>query len=104
MARRIYFTRPRSSRFSSSGSRGTCRPSYPTSCGRSRQVRVGDLDACRPRHYPRLVVCDECGRTAEADCPAAGWVAFRVDLADDPDPPEVVVYCPECAAHEFGER
>jgi hypothetical protein len=35
--------------------------------------------------------------------PAVGWLAFRVDLADDPDPPEVIVFCPVCAVQEFGE-
>jgi len=34
---------------------------------------------------------------------AAGWVAFRVDLPDEP-PAEVIVYCPVCAAREFGQR
>ncbi len=43
--------------------------------------------------------CQECEQ--EAQPRAVGWLAFQVDLADDPDPPEVVVYCPACAAREF---
>jgi hypothetical protein len=50
------------------------------------------------------VRCEECGREPEADAHAAGWVAYRVDLADDPDPAEVVVHCPECPAREFDEE
>ena len=45
--------------------------------------------------------CEECGREAEVEAHAAGWLAYKVDLPDDP-PPEVTVYCPECAAKEFG--
>jgi hypothetical protein len=48
------------------------------------------------------VRCEECGEEADVEAHAAGWVAYRVDLADDRDPPEVIVYCPECAAREFG--
>jgi hypothetical protein len=35
---------------------------------------------------------------------AAGWVAVLVDLPDEPDEPEVIVYCSTCAAREFGGR
>ena len=42
------------------------------------------------------VRCEECGREQDLEAHAAGWVAYRVDLPDDP-PPEVTVYCPECA-------
>jgi hypothetical protein len=55
------------------------------------------------RAYAPLVRCEECGQEAD-EAHAAGWVAYRVDLADDPDEPEVIVYCPECAAREFGEE
>ena len=46
--------------------------------------------------------CEECGHEPEVEAHAAGWLAYRVDLADGPDPPEVVVFCPACAAREFG--
>jgi hypothetical protein len=46
--------------------------------------------------------CVECGLESDVEAHAAGWVAFRVDLPDDPDPPEAVVYCSACAAREFG--
>jgi hypothetical protein len=49
------------------------------------------------------VRCQECGREAEVEAHAAGWVAYRVDLPDDPDEPEVIVFCPECARREFGD-
>jgi hypothetical protein len=48
--------------------------------------------------------CEECGREAGVEAHATGWLAFRVDLDDDPDPPEVVVYCLQCSAREFGEQ
>ena len=51
----------------------------------------------------RTLRCEECGREPDVAVHAPGWVAFRVDLAEDPDPPAVVVYCPECAAREFDE-
>ena len=47
--------------------------------------------------------CTECERESDVQAHAAGWVAFRVKLPDDP-PAEVTVYCPECAVREFGER
>jgi len=50
------------------------------------------------------VRCDECGKEPEVEAHALGWVAYRVDLADDPDAPEVTIYCPDCAKREFGER
>jgi hypothetical protein len=49
------------------------------------------------------VRCEECRQEADVEAHAAGWLAYRVDLADDPDPPGVVVYCPECPARGFGE-
>jgi len=37
------------------------------------------------------VRCTECGREDDVEANAAGWIAFRVDVADDPDSPEVTV-------------
>ena len=51
-----------------------------------------------------LVRCEECGVEAEVVAHAGGWLAYRVELRDDPDPPEIVVYCPDCAAREFGHE
>jgi hypothetical protein len=45
------------------------------------------------------VRCVECGKDAENK--AAGWLAIRVDLPDDPDSPEVFVFCPICYEREF---
>ena len=45
--------------------------------------------------------CEEC--QVEARGKAKGWVAFLVDLPDEPDDePEVVIFCPSCAASELG--
>jgi DNA-directed RNA polymerase subunit RPC12/RpoP len=45
--------------------------------------------------------CVECGRKQAAE--ERGWRAFlTVDDADDDEPVEAVVYCPECASREFG--
>jgi hypothetical protein len=33
-----------------------------------------------------------------------GWAAFRCDDPDENDPPALAVYCPVCAAAEFGYR
>src|SRR4051794_36446332 len=65
-----------------------------------RRGRSGHLDSPRRRRYLRHVRCDECG--VMPDEPAKGWRAMLVDLADDPDPPEVIVFCGECVAREFG--
>jgi hypothetical protein len=51
----------------------------------------------------RRLRCEECGWEPDVTLHAAGWVAFRLDLPDDPEPPTVVVYCPQCAAREFDE-
>jgi hypothetical protein len=48
------------------------------------------------------VRCEECRQ--EARDGAAGWVAILVDVPDDPDEPEVAVFCPSCAAREFGRN
>jgi hypothetical protein len=46
------------------------------------------------------LVCAECGASAENR--ARGWRMYRADLEDENDHPELVAYCPECAAREFG--
>jgi hypothetical protein len=55
-----------------------------------------------PQRYARRLRCEECAREPHVEGHAAGWVAYLVDLADDPEPPLLVVYCPECAAQDFG--
>lgn len=42
--------------------------------------------------------CEECGQQADVEARAAGWVAYELDLDGDADRPEVILYCPECAA------
>ena len=45
--------------------------------------------------------CAECGRTATLN--AERWKAeIGEDPRDDDDPPEVVMFCPECWEREFG--
>jgi hypothetical protein len=46
--------------------------------------------------------CEEC-RNADQGT-ARGWIAVLVDLPDDNEAPEVVIFCPSCAAEEFGEH
>jgi hypothetical protein len=53
------------------------------------------------RHMPELgtLVCVECGATADRD--AERWRVYRADLPDEDEQPELVAYCPDCAAREF---
>jgi hypothetical protein len=44
------------------------------------------------------VTCVECGR--EQPFRERGWRAYLT--SDEDEPAEAVVYCPECAAREFG--
>jgi hypothetical protein len=46
------------------------------------------------------LTCSECGRVAPPN--ATGWKGEIGDDLRDDDPPEVVVFCPECWAREFG--
>jgi hypothetical protein len=46
-----------------------------------------------------VLKCQECGAETET---AEAWTAFLVDLPDDPDTPEVIVFCPTCARRELG--
>jgi DNA-directed RNA polymerase subunit RPC12/RpoP len=46
------------------------------------------------------LTCVECGREHDAD--GRGWKAYLTTGEDEPA--EAVVYCPECAAREFGAR
>jgi hypothetical protein len=46
--------------------------------------------------------CAECVRLAPPDAP--GWKAEIGDDLRDDDPPEVVMFCPECWEREFGGR
>jgi hypothetical protein len=66
------------------------------------------IDSAISTHRNRGVSLRPCAaRSADASPtsrPTRPAGAFRVDLADDPAPPEVVLYCPECAAREFGRE
>jgi hypothetical protein len=44
------------------------------------------------------LTCTECGREQAAG--ERGWRAYPT--TDEDEPAEAVVYCPECAAREFG--
>jgi len=46
------------------------------------------------------LVCVECGRRADRE--ARGWQAHLV-VADDDEEDEVVFFCAQCAAREFGD-
>jgi hypothetical protein len=49
-----------------------------------------------------MLRCEECRRAAAEEC--RGWVAYKVDEPDEPGRTFVVVYCPGCAAREFGDE
>lgn len=57
-----------------------------------------------PAHVRRdnwsVLRCVECGRIADPE--AGGWRAYRDDVPDEGDAPSAAMYCPECAAREFG--
>jgi ribosomal protein L40E len=44
-------------------------------------------------------VCAECGAGAATD--AEGWRMCRADDELEDEEPELVAFCPECAAREF---
>jgi hypothetical protein len=44
------------------------------------------------------LTCEECGRTQPAG--ERGWRAYLTTGEDEPA--EAIVYCPDCAAREFG--
>ena len=46
------------------------------------------------------VYCVECG-CCSAEL-GKGWVAFRCDDPEDDEGPEIAIWCPICAAEEFG--
>ena len=47
------------------------------------------------------LTCVECGRRQPASV-ARGWKAYLT--ADEDEPAEALVHCPECAEREFGGR
>jgi len=49
-----------------------------------------------------MLYCVECGCCSGEL--GKGWVAFRCDDPDDGDGPEIAMWCPVCAAEEFGYR
>lgn len=52
--------------------------------------------------FDQVLVGDECGRLADED--AKGWRALLgADPDDDEDPVSTHIFCPECAAREFGD-
>jgi hypothetical protein len=46
------------------------------------------------------LVCQEC--RGFSDERAEGWRGYRIDDPDKTAPPELVFYCPRCAARAFG--
>jgi hypothetical protein len=48
------------------------------------------------------VRCEECEEAADGD--AKGWRALISNDPRDDEPPEVAIYCPDCASREFGPR
>jgi hypothetical protein len=50
----------------------------------------------------RVLYCVECGCCSGEL--GKGWSAFICEDPDGDDPPSITVYCPPCAASEFGYR
>jgi hypothetical protein len=46
--------------------------------------------------------CEECGKETTSEVEAHGWRAY-LTVADEGEPEEVVVLCPDCAKREFGD-
>jgi hypothetical protein len=59
-------------------------------------MAVVDRDATR--EYG--LFCVECGTLS--DHKAERWRAYIAFIEEDDESPEVAVYCPDCAAFEFG--
>ena len=57
------------------------------------------LGACLSRGRALIPACAEC----EAVWLPADEARWQASLTDD-EPPEVILYCPECAEREFGDR
>lgn len=76
------------------------------SCGRrqypSRFRGAGfygcDVNRAEDVRSVRRLVCEECGRVSPEN--ERGWTAYLT--TDEDEPAEAVVYCPACAANEFG--
>ena len=49
-----------------------------------------------------MLYCVECGCCSGEL--GKGWVAFRCDDPEDGEGPEIAIWCPVCAAEEFGYR
>lgn len=49
-----------------------------------------------------VLYCEECGCCSGEL--GKSWVAYMCDDPDGADEPRIVVYCPPCAAAEFGYR
>jgi hypothetical protein len=49
-----------------------------------------------------VLVCEECG--AWSDHEARGWTGYIAQEVDGDGSTSVLIFCPECAALEFGNR
>jgi len=47
-----------------------------------------------------MLRCEECGKQARTEEEARRWRAY-LTVAEEDEPEEVVVYCPDCAKREF---
>ena len=54
----------------------------------------------RVDHTVGRLCCVECGSLSSLD--ASGWRAYRTDEPFTEDLPTIALYCPSCAAREFG--
>ena len=65
-------------------------------------MRCGVPGGTRGRWGAAVLYCVECGCCSGE--PGKGWVAFRCDDPDEQEPRALALYCPPCAAEEFGYR
>jgi hypothetical protein len=68
--------------------------------GSGRSARTSERE--RVNAKPDHLACVECGREQRDD--ERGWRGYLTTHEDEPDyeRAEAIVFCPECAAREFG--
>ena len=52
-------------------------------------------------NWGKVLYCQECGCRSDD---GRGWIGHIADDPEDEQPPKVIVFCPPCAASEFGYR
>lgn len=76
-------------------------------CAAQKRLRRGCWEPNRDRRLARyasgvMLRCEECREEPRAEEEALSWRAYVI-VVKEGEPPEVVVYCPDCAEREFGD-